>query len=262
MFEKFSIKWNDCQANWTKALTELRDDDEFADVTLISDDKVKFVAHKILLTSCSNLFKYILKGTTHPYPLVYLSGVSSVNLSFILDYIYHGEVNLFQEQLDCFLESAKKLEIEGLLSDQLISEYQDQTNKFMKDQDQKNKCKKDQDQKNKFIKDEQEFQPTENKRRVTNDPLEEKKYIRSITRVHNVASMSPQDIDIKMRELYQKNDGVWSCLACDYSTRTNTGNMRKHIETHLEGLSYTCSSCNKEFRSSNSLYSHKKKCNV
>ena len=64
MLKKFSLKWNDSQANWTQALTELRNDNESADVTLISDDKVKFIAHKILLTSCSNLFKYILKGMT------------------------------------------------------------------------------------------------------------------------------------------------------------------------------------------------------
>ena len=139
MNEKFSLKWNDYQANWTKALAVLRNDSQSADVTLICDDKVKFVAHKILLTSCSNLFKYILTGSTHANPLLYLTGVSSVNLSFILDHIYYGEVKLFQEQLDCFLESAKKLEIEGLLSDQLNSEYQDQKNKRIKHQDQKNK---------------------------------------------------------------------------------------------------------------------------
>ena len=126
MLKKFSLKWNDSQANWTQALTELRNDNESADVTLISDDKVKFIAHKILLTSCSNLFKYILKGTTHAHPLLYLSGVSSVNLSFILDYIYYGEVRLFQEQLDCFLETAQKLEIEGLLGDKQKSENQGQ----------------------------------------------------------------------------------------------------------------------------------------
>ena len=50
-------------------------------------------------------------------PLLYLSGVSSVNLKMILDYIYHGEVKLFQEQIDSFLESAQKLEVEGLLVD-------------------------------------------------------------------------------------------------------------------------------------------------
>ena len=115
MFEKFSLKWIDYQYNWNKALNELRKDTDFADVTLISDDKVKFSAHKILLSSCSKLFKFILKGNVNGNSLLYLTGVNSLNLGFILDYIYHGEVNIYQEQLESFLESAQKLEIEGLL---------------------------------------------------------------------------------------------------------------------------------------------------
>ena len=117
MSDKFSLKWNDYQSNWNEALKNLRGDTDFADVTLISDDKVKFFAHKILLSSCSNLFKLILKSNNQANPLLYLGGVNSINLGFILDYIYHGEVNLYQEQLDSFLESAQKLEIQGLMGD-------------------------------------------------------------------------------------------------------------------------------------------------
>ena len=115
MSEKFSLKWNDYQPNWRKSLSELRNQTDLSDVTLISDDKVKFSAHKIILSSCSNMFKFIFKDNNQANPLLYLGAVSSVNLGFILDYIYHGEVSLFQEQLDSFLESAQKLEIEGLL---------------------------------------------------------------------------------------------------------------------------------------------------
>ena len=63
------------------------------------------------------MLKFILKSNTHGNPLLYLCGVSSTNLGFILDYIYYGEVNIYQEQLDSFLNSAQKLEIEGLLGD-------------------------------------------------------------------------------------------------------------------------------------------------
>ena len=94
MAEKFCLKWNDYQDNWTKALSELRNDKESADVTLISDDKVKFSAHKILLSSCSSMLRFILKENSHSIPLVYLGGVSSVNLQYLLDYIYHGEINI------------------------------------------------------------------------------------------------------------------------------------------------------------------------
>ena len=69
--EKFSLKWNDYQSNWNQSLSRLRNDTEMSDVTLISDDKVKIFAHKILLSSCSEVFKYILKESTPYSPLLY-----------------------------------------------------------------------------------------------------------------------------------------------------------------------------------------------
>ena len=115
MSEKFSLKWNDYQLNWNRSLSEFRKTTDLSDVTLITDDKVKFSAHKIILSACSNMFKFIFKDNTHAHSLLYLSSVSSENLQLILDYMYNGEVNLFQEQLDSFLESAQKLEVEGML---------------------------------------------------------------------------------------------------------------------------------------------------
>ena len=104
MSEKFSLKWNDYQLNWNRSLSELRNTYDLSDVTLISDDKVKFPAHKIILSACSNMFKFIFKDNTHANPLLYLGGVSSVHPGFILDYVYNGEVKLFPEQLDSFLQ--------------------------------------------------------------------------------------------------------------------------------------------------------------
>ena len=117
MSEKFALKWNDFQSNWNSSLSELRKQTDLADVTLMSDDMMKFSAHKILLSSCSNMFKLIIKENTNAKTLLYLGGVSSRNLGFILDYIYYGEVNIYQEHLDSFLESAQKLEISGLIGD-------------------------------------------------------------------------------------------------------------------------------------------------
>ena len=108
MSEKFSLTWNDYQSNWSKSLSKLRKDTEFADVTLITEDKVKFSAHKVVLSSLSNMFKVILKETNTGNSVLYLGGVSSENLECLMDYIYYGEVNVFQGQLDSFLESGKK----------------------------------------------------------------------------------------------------------------------------------------------------------
>ena len=48
MSDKFSFKWNDYQSNWSRSLTQLRKEKDFADVTLVTDEKVKFSAHKVL----------------------------------------------------------------------------------------------------------------------------------------------------------------------------------------------------------------------
>ena len=61
MSEKFSLRWNDYHSNWSKSLIELRKDTDLADVTLVTDDKVKISAHKILLSSCTNIFKFRLR---------------------------------------------------------------------------------------------------------------------------------------------------------------------------------------------------------
>ena len=75
----------------------------------------------------------------------------------------------------------------------------------------------------------------------------------------DVGSMTPEEIELKMKELYQKVDGVWRCLACDYTSSHSSHQVRRHIETHLDGLSYTCNACNKEFRTKPTLDEHNRK---
>ena len=255
MAEKFSLKWNDYQSNWSRALHGLREDTDFADVTLISDDKLKFSAHRILLSSCSNLFKLILKGNTHANPLLYLGGVSSTNLGFILDYIYHGEVNLYQEQLDSFLESAQKLEIEGLLGDN-----QDSKENVNEEQNVQHYA----DQNVDLVRSDHDSDLVE-ERSIVKVENDRKKMRRQSTRAHskdvakyNVESLTSEEIKRKIGELYEKSDGGWRCLVCEH---TNSGqmssNIRMHVEIHLDGLVYTCKFCSKEFRSRNDLNNHK-----
>ena len=249
MLDSFNFDWHLFEDHVKDMMKELWSSDKYADITLISDDKVKFSAHKILLTSCSKLFKFILEGNFHTNPLLYLSGVSSVNLGFILDYIYHGEVNLFQEQLDSFLESAQKLEIEGLLGVNTNKQEQEQdtlwrNNKINAFQEQDiNNIKESMDE-DKILASvvENEIKPRHYNRGVS-----------SSTQVANVdvGSMSTEEVEMKKNELFQKVNDVWSCLSCPY-TSSRSFNIKKHVETHLDGLCYTCTLCSKEFRSKGS----------
>ena len=104
MSEKFCLKWNDFQTNVTNSFKQLRNSDDFYDVTLVSDDKQQVSAHKIVLASSSEYFKDVLKNNKHSHPLLCLNGVNSQELNFVLDYMYNGEVQIYQENLDGFLE--------------------------------------------------------------------------------------------------------------------------------------------------------------
>ena len=86
----------------------------FCDITLVSEDGHKVKAHKIILANSSLVFRSILMNNVNPVPLIYLRGVKFCSLSTILDFIYQGETNIKQENLQQFLDMAEDLKLEGL----------------------------------------------------------------------------------------------------------------------------------------------------
>ena len=60
MSEKLCLQWNDFNANVNQAFGNLREDDDFADVTLASEDGQQVKAHKVILAASSPLFKDML----------------------------------------------------------------------------------------------------------------------------------------------------------------------------------------------------------
>ena len=99
MDEKFSLKWNDFHSNVSKSFSLFRNEEYLHDVTLVSDDHSKVSAHKLVLSACSDYFRDIFKNNTHSHPLLCLDGISSDDLKNIMDYIYNGEVEIYQENL-------------------------------------------------------------------------------------------------------------------------------------------------------------------
>jgi len=83
------------------------------DVT-ISCDGEQVTAHKVILSACSVTFRQILMKNPAPHPVILLWDVSARDLTSILDFMYHGEVNVKQENLNSFLAVAEKLRVRGL----------------------------------------------------------------------------------------------------------------------------------------------------
>merc|ERR1712142_69523 len=119
--EKFCLRWNDFENNISSAFRELRDDKDFFDVTLACDDE-QIQAHKVILSACSPFFRNILRRNPHQNPLLYLKGVKYSDLLSVLNFMYHGEVNVAQEELNSFLAVAEDLRVKGLTQNQAQSE--------------------------------------------------------------------------------------------------------------------------------------------
>jgi len=111
--EKFCLRWNDFESNISVAFRELREDKDFFDVTLACDDD-QIQAHKVILSACSPFFRSVLRKNPHQHPLLYLKGVKYADLLAVLNFMYHGEVNVAQEELNSFLAVAEDLRVKGL----------------------------------------------------------------------------------------------------------------------------------------------------
>jgi len=115
--EKFCLRWNDFESNISGAFRELRDDKDFFDVTIACEDE-QMQAHKVILSACSPFFRNILRRNHHQHPLLYLKGVKYTDLQSVLNFMYHGEVNVAQEELNSFLAVAEDLRVKGLTQNQ------------------------------------------------------------------------------------------------------------------------------------------------
>ena len=112
--EKFCLKWNYFQSNTTSTFAHLRNADDFSDVTIATEDDQQIEVHKIVISAASPFFTNILNKIKHSHPLLYMKGMNKKDLSAILDYMYYGEVNIFQEDLDQFLSLADEIKLRGL----------------------------------------------------------------------------------------------------------------------------------------------------
>ena len=111
--EKFCLRWNDFERNISSAFKDIRDDKEFFDITIACDDE-QLQAHKVILSACSPFFKNVLRRNQHQHPLLYLKGVSYRDMEAVLNFMYHGEVNVAQDDLNSFLQVAEDLRVKGI----------------------------------------------------------------------------------------------------------------------------------------------------
>ena len=110
----YNLKWKHFSINQDSTLADIFTKNHHPDVTLVSDDKVAFRAHKFVLGAGSPVLKDLLLNNPHVDPMIFLKGVKSFELNLILQFIYLGKTQFFQSRMEKFFETGRELQIKQL----------------------------------------------------------------------------------------------------------------------------------------------------
>jgi len=262
MSEKLCFKWDEFQVNTNFAFGSLRNDTDFSDVTLACEEGYQVNAHKVILAASGSFFQNLLRKNKHPHPIIYMRGVKEEDLVAILDFLYFGETNVYQENLDTFLAIADELQLKGLsrnTSDEL--EEASSTANEVLDTNKLPKRKK----KTKVPKSKIENTPVKQEAKcnteVTEDAFSFDEDAFSSAKITDI-----KELDEKVRSMMTKSQNTIPngshlftkadvCAVCGKEGKSY--NIRDHIEAnHLKGVSIPCNFCEKRVRSRNALRFH------
>ncbi|XP_068205850.1 uncharacterized protein [Palaemon carinicauda] len=113
--QQLRFRWNDHMQHISKVLTLQRFEEQFCDVTLVSDDGFVMKAHQAILASTSTYFQRVLADiTADQHPMIVLRGANFREMSCLLDYMYQGSTQVHQSLMETVLEVADMLEVKGL----------------------------------------------------------------------------------------------------------------------------------------------------
>jgi len=112
--ENCYLKQNDFESNVKHFFRELREESNYFNVTLATDDDQRIQAHRIVLSAGSKFFRKMFVNINHSSPFIYLKGIKSVDLEKIIDFLYNGETFIAHDELEKFLNTAEELQVNGI----------------------------------------------------------------------------------------------------------------------------------------------------
>ena len=231
--EKFDLRWNNFGRNAERTIRNLANDIQFTDVTLMSDDKRRIKAHKVILCSSSNFFNEILSETPTDHPLLFLKGIQYTELQAIVRFIYNGTTEVSQEDLSKFMKAATELQIEGLQENNIADDNQEHI-----DDDQHDRTYQTLDNDHEFS----YFgsQPTPKEFEVA---------------LHQESNDSSTLHHLSFANFERNADGKFCCDECEYKTNYYKDLKRHKLGKH-EGVKFKCDQCDREFSQKSNLLRH------
>ena len=232
--EKFSLSWNEFGTCAQSTFRNLIDDKDFTDVTLVSCDRKQIKAHKVILSSCSQFFHQILLENPHQHPLLFLKDIRHSDLLSIVKFIYLGQTEVTQEDLNHFMEAAEVLEIQGLNENEKpIPKTTDDTNQFT------------------TFRTETNHEPDPDSYALVNEPFVEE----FSPQLYDAQEEEEKYFETRVTNLNRNADGKFSCDRCEYRTK-NSAHLRAHKIGKHEGIKFKCDQCDRQFSSKTNLQAH------
>ena len=256
MSEKFCVQWNDYSDSVKEGFKTLKTNSDFSDVTLACEDGQQIDAHKVVLVSTSPFFHNLLKRNNHPHPLIYMKGIKFEDLSAIIDFLYFGEVEVLQKNLNAFFALAEDLQLKGMKGEREALEEKYQGSHTNLDLKQSSIKASRQSEKHKV--------PTSLSVVCKKEPLlnegksPEQKFADHV-------STDLQELDAQVKSMMEESQNIIrddkkerakKCKLCGKEGALTT--IRDHIEVHhLEGIVLPCNTCEKAYKSRTSFRQHK-----
>ena len=213
--EIINVKCDNFATIASESFSTLRKEQDFFDVTLITDDEEEIAAHKLILSASSQFFKRILKKSKQSHPMICLEGINSLELQKVLNYIYIGEVEIFKNDIQRFFQISKRLKLQGL---------------FEKDYD--------------FVeipssvKNEHVSYAEPQEERETEEKQNDEKSVEALLE----PVQNENELDFRIEKLIDhRSSGRFSCRVCKRHAKTKA-NMNEHVETHFN-LEFKCEDC-------------------
>lgn len=112
--QHYCLRWNNYQSNMTSVFHHLLRTEAFVDVTLACNEH-SLKAHKVVLSACSSYFQKLLIENPCKHPTIIMpQDVCFTDLRFIIEFVYRGEIDVSQSELQSLLRTADQLKIKGL----------------------------------------------------------------------------------------------------------------------------------------------------
>ena len=256
MSEKLCLQWNDFQENVKTAFGNLREDKHFTDVTLACEDGQQLEAHKVILAASSLFFRKLLEKNKHPHPLVFMRGLKSEDLVAIVDFLYFGEANVYQEYLDSFLAIAGELQLKGLMgkTDEKVENYENQESIMTKPITKPTMSN--------VSKTKRTFHEIQSLQNTNGADLDAKNTVALSSHFSGDLEELEQQVQSMMGKSQNKrSNGRQKAFICKVCGKEGAGSaIKEHIEVnHLDGIVLPCNQCEKTFRCRKGLMAHVRK---